>query len=373
MKEMSQGPIRTPVRREKAESLMLITLLAFGGSVMLTRGFLELAGYPQLGGGGLHIAHVVWGGLFLFVATLLPLILANSWALTWSAVAGGIGFGLFIDEVGKFITQSNDYFYPPAAPIVYTLFIITVLVFIHIRRPRDASPREELYRVLHGMTELLDHDLDATEKAALLKRLESIRKLSGDPSMLNLAESLDAFIRSEHVITAADTRPKWLRNFLAAWKKVEDFFTQERMRITLILGLGIVGGYSVYKLIRLGILVVSVFKGVDITSYINPADVEIANQPLWFIIRLAVQGLVGLLSFLAAVYLLLRRDNTAVTLAILGLTVSLAVVNILIYYLDQFSASFGAIFDFILLIGVVAYRERFLVTPRTPNPPPVKI
>jgi len=92
-----------------------------------------------------------------------------------------------------------------------------------------------------------------------------------------------------------------------------------------------------------------------------------------FTIRLAVQGLVGLLSFLAAVYFLLRRDNTAATLAILGLTVSLAVVNILIYYLDQFSASFGALFEFILLIIVATYRERFLVTPRTPTPPPAQI
>ncbi len=352
---------------------MLITLLSFGGSVILTRGFLELTGYPQIGGSTLHIGHVVWGGLFLFVATLLPLILANHWALTWSAVAGGIGFGLFIDEIGKFITQSNDYFYPPAAPIVYTLFIITVLVFIHIRRPRDATPREELYRTLYGMAELLDHDLDATEKATLIKRLENIRDQSDDPQMLKLAKSLDGFIRSEDIYTVVDTRPKWVQSILNAWKSVEAFFTRERMRITLILGLGIVGGYSVYKLIRLGILVVSVFKGLDITSFINPADVEIANQPLWFTIRLAAQGLVGFLSFLAAVYLLLRRDNTAVTLAILGLTVSLAVVNILIYYLDQFSASFGAIFEFIVLFGVISYRERFLITPRTPTPPPAQI
>lgn len=373
MEEQSQGPIRTPVRREKAETLMLITLLSFGGSVMLTRAFLELTGYPQIGGGVLHIGHVVWGGLFLFVATLLPLIFANYWALTWSAAAGGVGFGLFIDEVGKFITQSNDYFYPPAAPIVYTLFIITVLVFIHIRRPKDASPREELYRVLHGMTELLDHDLDATEKAALIKRLEGIVRKTDDPQLLKLAESLDGYIRSEHVQTAPENRPKWMLSILKTWKSVELFFTRPRMRITLILGLGIVGGYSVYKLIRLGIFVVSVFKGVDITVYVNPADIDVANQPLWFTIRLAVQGLVGLLSFLAAVYFLLRRDNTAATLAILGLTVSLAVVNILIYYLDQFSASFGALFEFILLIGVVTYRERFLVTPRTPTPPSAQI
>ncbi len=39
---------------------------------------------PELGGHGLHIAHLLWGGFF-------------------------------IDELGKFITQDNDYFFKPAA------------------------------------------------------------------------------------------------------------------------------------------------------------------------------------------------------------------------------------------------------------------
>ena len=49
-----------------------------------------------------------------------PLLFANRWALGTSAVLAGIGVGLFIDEVGKFLTQTNDYFFPPAAPIIYT-------------------------------------------------------------------------------------------------------------------------------------------------------------------------------------------------------------------------------------------------------------
>ncbi|MCJ7707736.1 MAG: hypothetical protein MUO38_08985, partial [Anaerolineales bacterium] len=104
--------IRTPVRRQGTDTYLLLMLLSFAFSVALTRLFLMLTGYPQLGGGTIHIAHVLWGGLLLFVAALLPLVFANRWVYTTGAVVAGLGIGLFIDEVGKFITLANDYFYP---------------------------------------------------------------------------------------------------------------------------------------------------------------------------------------------------------------------------------------------------------------------
>lgn len=373
MPSKPSGPIRTAVRQDKAEQYMLITLLSFGGSVILIRLFLELTGYPQIGNSELHIAHVIWGGLFLFVATLLPLIFANHWALVWSAIAGGIGFGLFIDEVGKFLTQSNDYFYPPAAPIIYTLFLITVLVYIHIKRPREVSDREELYRVLRGLTELLDHDLDTTEQAAIRKRTEHILATSDNPQLVGLARAISEFITSELVEPVPERKPHWEMKVRAWVRKIEAFLTREKLRRLLVIGLGWVGIYSIIKLVTLGVFASAVFSGIDFTPMVEPADVDIANQPLWFAVRLAVQGLVGLLSMFAVILLLIKRDHTAVTLAILGLTISLSVVNILIFYLDQFSASIGAIAEFILLFGVFEYRRRFLITPRTPIDPPVKL
>ncbi len=113
------------VRRDSAERYLSVVLLSFAASVSLTRLFLSLTGYPQIGGGELHIAHALWGGLLLFIAALLPLIIANRWVFGTSATLAGIGVGLFIDEVGKFITQRNDYFYPAAAPIIYTFFLLT--------------------------------------------------------------------------------------------------------------------------------------------------------------------------------------------------------------------------------------------------------
>ncbi|HEX2097719.1 MAG TPA: hypothetical protein VHF46_01505, partial [Rubrobacteraceae bacterium] len=63
--------IRKPVKRGDAEQYLVITLVGFAASVILIRLFLELTGYPQVGGSELHIAHALWGPLLLFVASLL--------------------------------------------------------------------------------------------------------------------------------------------------------------------------------------------------------------------------------------------------------------------------------------------------------------
>jgi hypothetical protein len=185
--------IRYPVRREGAERYLQITLLSFAASVTLTRLFLEITGYPQLGNDTYHIAHVLWGGLVLFAASLLPLIYANRWVYPLIALLSGIGMGLFIDEVGKFITQTNDYFNPLAAPIVYALFMLTVLLYYQIRKQPSRGPREELYRAFDAMEEVLDHDLDEEECAELIERLRYVSQeaeVTGQPEFARLAMDL---------------------------------------------------------------------------------------------------------------------------------------------------------------------------------------
>ncbi|HSV86871.1 MAG TPA: hypothetical protein VLH85_09870 [Levilinea sp.] len=149
-------------------------MLSFAASVGLTRLFIELTGYPQIATSNLHIAHVLWGGLLLFGGALLPLILANRWALRLSALMTGLGIGLFIDEVGKFITQTNDYFYPAAAPIIYVFFLLTVLLFVGVRRSREENMRSRLYGVLHDLEEVVDQDLSQEEFDRIHRRLEMI-------------------------------------------------------------------------------------------------------------------------------------------------------------------------------------------------------
>ncbi len=202
---------RSPIRRQKARNYLLITLLSFALSVSLTRLFLTMTGYPQLGTRELHIAHVLWGGLILFIATLLPLLFTNQWIFTTTALLSGVGVGLFMDEVGKFITQTNDYFYPPAAPIIYAFFLLVVLVYVDISRKKASDARTEMYYILQDFDEVLDHDLSEEERNDILTHLDRVLNDTTHPDLANLAQALKGFIQNKDLELVPDSPSFWKR------------------------------------------------------------------------------------------------------------------------------------------------------------------
>jgi len=115
-------------------TLLEYFLISAVSSVLLIRFFLFITNYPQLGSNGLHIAHMLWGGLFMFIAILLALISLNNKLKLYIAILGGIGFGTFIDELGKFITSDNNYFFEPTIAIIYTFFILVLAMLVFRRR-----------------------------------------------------------------------------------------------------------------------------------------------------------------------------------------------------------------------------------------------
>jgi hypothetical protein len=123
--------------RDGADRYLLLVIVSFAVTVVGTRWYLQATGYPTVGGGELHIAHMLWGGLLLVVAALIPLLLIHPRVRPITAILAGVGTGLFVDEIGKFITTSNDYFYPAAAPLIYAVLLVLVLVFLLTRREAD--------------------------------------------------------------------------------------------------------------------------------------------------------------------------------------------------------------------------------------------
>lgn len=130
------------VRDADAGETLEIFLIASILSILGIRAFLAATGYPQLGGEGLHIAHMLWGGVFMLIGLLLILSYLNLSVRWLAALLGGIGFGTFIDELGKFITEDNDYFFQPTIALLYIIFILLFLLVRSIHWRRLLSPRE---------------------------------------------------------------------------------------------------------------------------------------------------------------------------------------------------------------------------------------
>ena len=148
------SPLAPEVIRNDRPVLVDSFLISAALTVLALRVYLAAAHYPQLGGNGLHIAHVLWGGLLMVVAIgILLSLLTSPWQLL-AALIGGAGFGLFIDELGKFLTSDNNYFFKPTASLIYALFIGLFLTARELRRFRSLSPRENLVNAVEAAKEL---------------------------------------------------------------------------------------------------------------------------------------------------------------------------------------------------------------------------
>ena len=141
---------------------LLLTAVA---TVLIIRTQLWLTNYPQIGGHGLHIAHLLWGGLFMLVAIGLCLTFLGRPLQRRAAIVGGIGFGFFIDELGKFITSDNNYFYKPAAALIYLIFVGLFLLARWIQNRGLLTPRESLANAIELIGEATRHRFDERSRA----------------------------------------------------------------------------------------------------------------------------------------------------------------------------------------------------------------
>ena len=367
---MSNPPrqsIRKPVRRSEAETDVLLMLLSFAASVVVTRVFLQLTGFPKLGGdSGLHVAHVLWGGLLLFIAALLPLIFANQWVFPLTAILSGIGVGLFIDEVGKFITATNDYFYPAAAPIIYGFFLLTVLLYFQIRRRRSTDTRGELYYALTELTEAIDQDLDTIEKARIEQRLIKVKNNATLPVQAQLAQELLDFLRSDKLIVV-EHRPGWVERQINRLKVFEaHYFTQPIHRALLIAGMLLFGLLALSEPVRIlaGLSNVS----DPIARLLQLGLIRASYEINWFALRMILEAIAGGLLLVSAVLLIMKQDRRGVLLGLIGMLFYLITVNLVVLYFDQFTFILATVIEFGFFMGMLRYRQRFIL-PREPSLP----
>jgi hypothetical protein len=163
-------------------------LISAVSAVLAIRAYLRLTNYPQVGGDSLHIAHMLWGGLLMLAALLILLAFIGESSRRLAAFLGGIGFGTFIDEVGKFVTNDNDYFFRPAVALIYVTFVLTYLALRSVRR-RQPTHQEYLVNALQELEQAAVRDLQAEERDRALRFLA--RADARDPLVAGLRRVLE--------------------------------------------------------------------------------------------------------------------------------------------------------------------------------------
>jgi hypothetical protein len=340
--------------RDRAERYLLVTIAAFATTVAATRWFLDLSGYPTIGGGDLHVAHVLWGGLLLVIAVLLPMLFTGRRASQLSALLAGIGVGLFIDEVGKFLTTSNDYFYAPAAPIIYGGILLLVLVWLIVRKTGGDTAYDATQTLVEAVRDGIDGDLTTQDRDRLVEHMGTVRPdETATPS--TVAAQLVATLQSPAMEARLGT-PGWVASGRAR-QLLERWLPRRLERLIILLGMAWAALQAVVAIIVLMVWDDVVVAGVQLIPEAS-GRLEFPTEPGWTGLMLGIAVVVGLASAAAIGLALGRRERPAMRMALIAALVSVAAGDLVAFYAYQSTALASTVTDLLLLALIIDYRIR---------------
>ena len=330
------------LRNFRAGDYLELFLVSAVSAVLVIRLYLHLAGYPRIGGEHFHIAHMLWGGLLMLAGIVILLSFLGRGTRRAGALLGGIGFGTFIDEIGKFVTRDNDYFFQPAVSLIYITFILTYLAIrtIHWRKPSGAEENlvNALQEIKYGIISGMDPDrrrraLEYLDQAGQREPLTTALK-----DLAQLVREIPA-APEPHFLARFTNRAFALYRRLARWP-----------------------GFA--RLIVIFFLAQLVLKAINITALILRPGWQITFAPtlprldrmvagITFIdwAQLASAALSGVFVALGIFYLRSRR-LLAFRMFQRSILVSIFFTQVFVFYRDQWSALTMLVFNLLVLAAL---------------------
>jgi hypothetical protein len=220
------------------------------------------------------------------------------------------------------------------------------------------APRTQLYHALEEMSEVLDGDLDESEYERMAMWLRSARR-SDSENLARLASTLEAYMGDART-GVYPVKPTAWSGLIARIEAAVGRVPRRAHRAAVLL---ILAALAFFAAAGAGLLVWTAaqpgpFRESFVAVLRAQGDLEALTNVGWRLLRIGLEAAVGAIALVAFVYLALRREQLGARLGAFALVLSLTTVNLLNFYIDQFTAVATALLQFAALLVVVSYRER---------------
>ncbi len=211
------------------------------------------------------------------------------------------------------------------------------------------------------LQEVLDHDLEPEEHSELNRRLESIISRTENPSYKRLAIELNDFVDSDALVQVEGTH-NLFDKIILLWGQFEaNYLTETRVKYALILGFALLGVPSFIRFTGLAVVAFNPLKrAAFLGSIASVFPVMGIDMNMWALLLIVLDGAMGALLSISSVLLFIERKNWSTQLASLSLIVSLVAVNLLLFYVEQFSMIITAALQYIVLQADYYYQRKYM-------------
>ncbi|HWS49196.1 MAG TPA: hypothetical protein VN174_04070 [Candidatus Methanoperedens sp.] len=347
-------------KRLDASSKLLEFLIWAILSLFGTRIFLVVFDNPIIGRGDWHFAHVLWGGLFMLIGIIIFLVNYGKKSIKYASIFSGIGWGMFIDEIGKYVTSDNNYWFRPAIIFIYISFIILFLLYRFLERKTPPTKSSLWHELLESCQEIIDSDIEKKEKKEILKKIRNIEKLTPSSHELKILTDIRTWLES--TIPLKDKAEFNLVKFIASSLQISysRLFKKKVVYYSLI-------AYSFWyildKLYDTVRLILNSNKLLLLQDYYRHYDFFSRADVYMISLKFIIEVLIATLYTIGLYFWLRKKTSKGIKFYQFGLLLNIFIGSIIKFYFEQFSAVLSLILALLLWSWLDNYRrERVLHT-----------
>ncbi len=325
------------IRREKASDLILNMMIWSVATILGMRAFLFLADKPMIAFGSWHIAHMLWGGLLMLLGFLLLVVFTGRRVMDIAVALEGVGWGLFVDEIGKFLTRDNDYWFRPAIIFIYVSFILMFILYKYLNRYKDRSTENKLFGLIDSLEEIVNDDLEINERKLFIKKADEIMEVIKEGDIRTITQTIKGVLTKRKPI---GDRLSWRTIVESSFvKSLDHLLTKKFVQV----GLWVYAAYwAVNKMIDTVMIVGSGDRLAQLTQIFVGYEISYNADVYMIWLKIIFDTLAAVCFAMGAGLFWTKKRNMGLRYFRVGFLVSIFLSSIFKFYFEQFSG----VFDF---------------------------